>query len=885
MSETMRIRLGLKTHKGTAGAENEDRFLIGMDPASNDWLYSPEEISVGEFGTLILLADGLRENGHGSKAANLVCQTIKKLFDEMLEIPPEQEELIALLRKFFIIANQQLILKTQENQDIRGFGCSASMVLIRQDKAYIVWAGNCRVYRYSKQGVSGSYFCKADRLEQLNVDHQVGIEKKLISKKSWPDDSSDDQLTIHFGMAHQQFLPGVSVVQLHAEEKIMICTEGLFGSLDDLELEGSLSQDATPDLHSEDLISKAFNANARESISVIIAEMLSGPVSSQIQRKEPAKLKLEAISLLGHNISEEVLTSEMNQDQSSGIEPGTKDFQSDIKPMKVRTVLPDGSGHAEQEQFFAPTAKKEPEPEETFLPKDKSSKISAIENALKKEQLLRKLSPGAKKENQPEQEELPVSKSKPRIMATAYPDPDDHNDGKNRDSKDSPEDVEEQTKPENLEQAEDSNDTSDLSSKIQSDIHDEDPGVGLIEEEEEDLDDDIEEELGDPFIAEIPMDDEIQDDTGEHDGALEEEEISEEEVAEYSPDPIAREFSLNEDEDQESDFLDEEEEPKEDFADEEDDYEEEDPSLSDDPAEDLVIPSIYADEMETPLDTLQSDEDKEMQDEPEEKESTATTSQESDRSLGENTSTLKSIPTQSSTIGRESQASQEDDESPLSPGSNGTSGGLGIRIGVILIAILLLGMFICNQMGSDNMEDLGLDRVGDKTTKDVSGNQSKQNPVIDEDTPQEETTADIEREAVVEKPDEKPVEEKKEEKPKEVVKEKEPERLLKEPDYDERIKENKQQLTDEVESLLKQKNALCRQIITYQNNAPSKKQDKIKNLVYDCDQLEKKFISIYDSRSGFFKTVRYDLLNSTINNIKFSIEQTEKKFEGVRSEQ
>lgn len=892
MSETMRIRLGLKTHKGALGAENEDRFLIGMDPASNDWLYSPEEISVGEFGTLILLADGLRESGHGSKAANLVCQTIKKLFDEMLEIPPDEEGLISLLRKFFIIANQQLILKTQENPEIRGFGCSASMVLIKDDKAYIVWAGNCRVYRYSKKGVAGSYFCKADRLEQLNVDHQLGIEKKLLPKKTWPDDLSEDQLTVHFGMTHEQFSPGATVVQLHAEEKIMICTEGLFGSLEDLELEESLSQEATPDVYSEDLISKAFNANARESISVIIAVMLNGPVSSPIQRKEPTELKLKAISLLGHNISEDVLISETNQDHSSGIEPGTKDFQSDIKPMKVRTVLPDGGEHADQEQFFAPTAKKEPKPEEPLHSRDKISKISAIENALKKEQLLRKLTPGAKKEKLPEQEDLQVSKSKPRIMATAYPDPVDQNDAKSNDPKVLPDDVEKQTVPKPAEHTDDSDEVSDVPPNMHSENNAGNQGVESIEEEEEDLKDDYigEEEPGDPFVAELPYEEEKDEISEEQEEELGKEEISTGDLAEYLPDPIARELPIEEDIESGSENLAEEKESKADLRDTEVEEKEEaesevEPYLSDNPDEDLVIPSIYADEMGSPEDSFQSDEDKETQEDQGEQVVATPSSQEPDRTTGGSPSTQKSNVTQSSTIEHGSLSSKGNDDTPLSRGPKGTIAGLGIRIGIVLIAILLLGMFICNQMGSDNIEDLGLDRVDDRTTKAVPDNQSKRNPTAEEDTPQEEITADIERETVIEQPVEKPVEEKKEEKPKVVEKDKEPERLIKEPDYDDRIKENKQQLTDEVESLLKQKNALCRQINTYQNNAPSKKQDKIKNLVYDCDQLEKKFISIYDSRSGFFKTVRYDLLNSTINNIKFSIEQTEKKFEGVRSEQ
>jgi hypothetical protein len=91
-------------------------------------------------------------------------------------------------------------------------------------------------------------------------------------------------------------------------------------------------------------------------------------------------------------------------------------------------------------------------------------------------------------------------------------------------------------------------------------------------------------------------------------------------------------------------------------------------------------------------------------------------------------------------------------------------------------------------------------------------------------------------------------------------------------------------LLDEIVALWSTKKELCKRITTYRKNAPSKKQEKLDALVYDCTQLEQKFSSIYDEKSGYFRTVRYDFLIGTITNIKVSLKQTEDKLEEIRAE-
>jgi len=765
MSEPLRLKLGLKTHKGVPGHENEDRILIGMDPASNDWLYSPEDVTTGDFGVAVVLADGIGQGQHGGKAASIICQTIKKLFDEMLEMPPEDAGILQLLQKFMVIANQQILLKAKENPELQNFASSASLALIKDFKAYIVWAGNTRVYRYSAQGVKGTFAENLPNIEQLNLDHTYANSKELWGAVKLPQDKKLDDLFQYFGLPHHQFKTGAFVTDLLQGEKILLCTEGLFDNIPVNKIQDILSQDILPDLLCDELVTASFHAGAKNNISVILTEVLNGPTSNSVEIRP-----LSARIAMARKIFPPLELPIEEENKEPKTTEGPKSQQHDetryIKPMKVRTVLPEvHSGESEEEKNKHQESRKSDE-QTTELPTRQSDPVTPYAPP-------------------------PISegKSKPRIMATAYPDPSDYT------------------------KAEDPPTTEPVEKDIKEETLETPPFTFLGNDD-------------------VPLEDQSQ---------------SESEVTD-APDEIVNDKNPTEEE-AFLDFSSYEIEKSEEVEDQLHSFEEEE--SSDDRMEE--------DEEEVEIDNHEALVPPHEEDD--------------DEPLLQKTGIKEDI----------SNSDPKADKIELPRPNNGKN---IFRIGIVVLAIILLGWFICNQEQNASFDELGLDQPKDENTNKSSNNKEQEKQIAKSDPPK---IASEQTEQPIQKQDQVSQEsQKKEEKEKE--KEVKPEEKTavvqkKEPNYDAKILANKQQLIDEIKALIKKKNELCRQIDTYQKNAPTKKKEKVQTLNYDCDQLDKKFSSIYDPKTGFFLTERYDFLSGTLENIKFSINQTDKKFEEIRLEQ
>jgi len=736
MSETLRIKLGLKTHKGVLGKENEDRILIGMDPASNDWLYSPEEVATGDFGSVIVLADGIGQGQHGGKAAAIICQTVKKLFDETLEMPPDDEGILRLLQKFMVIANQQLILKGKEIPEIQHFACSATLVLLKEYKAYIIWAGNTRVYRYAVDGVKGTITENLPNLEQLNLDHTYEIAKELWGPDVLPKGKKLNELNRYFGMPHHLFETGALVCDVFQGEKLLICSEGIFESITVNQIQEILGQEMPPDLLCDELVTASFHAGSSKNISAVVLEIINGPLQGPVEiRSISAKIAQARKIVPARDLSKEEELLSLHPEQTKSQQ---HDETRQLKTIKVRTVLPEGV-----------ESPKPPEP--TIKKSDPDDPIKTSQSDT-----------GDKDQSSPYTSSAPPEgKSKPRIMGTAYPDPDDYL-------------VPPKSEPILIEEKmEDPNHNSLAPDGPEDSIIPED-----IQEEMEMHDEEVIQEEDTPQEKEI--------------------------TAPIAPSKIEKEQDI----------------ASEDFLEREDD------GIT-------TVPISQSKLEQEEIENIQANQE-------EQQKSTGKVDPKPERDL---------LPSQSKNI---------------------------IRVGIILLAILIFGWILCNKNEEDSFEALGLERPKNQESKEKEKDTEKDltamptPPPPKEEPPKEESK--------------KPLEEQKAD-PSPAVEEKPVTQQKKEPNYDAQILANKQQLTDEIKALSRKKNELCRQINTYQKNAPAKKKEKIQNLNYDCDQLDKKFSSIYDPKTGFFLTERYDFLSSTIENIKFSINHTEKKFEDIRLEQ
>ncbi|WP_131785930.1 PP2C family protein-serine/threonine phosphatase [Protofrankia symbiont of Coriaria ruscifolia] len=117
------------------------------------------------------------------------------------------------------------------------------MLLVRDGLALLAHLGDSRIY-----------LARDGRLQRLTEDH-----------------TRDGQLTRFVGMPGE-VVPGVSVLELRAGDRILLCTDGLTGSVDDQALAELLNTTDEVDGACRRLVEAAAAGGAVDDISVIAVE-------------------------------------------------------------------------------------------------------------------------------------------------------------------------------------------------------------------------------------------------------------------------------------------------------------------------------------------------------------------------------------------------------------------------------------------------------------------------------------------------------------------------------------------------------------------------------------------------------------------------------------
>jgi serine/threonine protein phosphatase PrpC len=243
------------THPGLVRQNNEDCIL------TDDKL------------GIYLLADGIGGHNAGEVASALAVDTVHTVLRSNIA-HTEVDGYFELMVHAMHAAHWEISSKALASSTLMKMGTTLVVAVVRENKAYIVNAGDSRCYLLqsgSNPSTDPPAKMAGYTLKRLTHDHTVGdlllargVSIGEIPKKQF------HTLTQSIGCGNPPY-PDFSIVELKHGDMLLICSDGLTNMLTDTEIESIISnEDASLDTLTANLIDAANANGGRDNISVVL---------------------------------------------------------------------------------------------------------------------------------------------------------------------------------------------------------------------------------------------------------------------------------------------------------------------------------------------------------------------------------------------------------------------------------------------------------------------------------------------------------------------------------------------------------------------------------------------------------------------------------------
>jgi protein phosphatase len=222
---------------------------------------------------IYLLADGIGGHNAGEVASSLAVETVYSVLRSNIA-HTAVDDYFELLLHAMHAAHWEIHTKAQTDPSLLRMGTTLAVALLRENKAYIVNAGDSRCYLFQsgRHPVHNPLLeSEPIKLRRLTHDHTVGdqllasgVSIEQIPKKQF------NTLTRSIGCGNPPD-PDLNIAETRPGDLILICSDGLTDMLADVEIEAILADnEASLDALAADLIAAANANGGRDNISVIL---------------------------------------------------------------------------------------------------------------------------------------------------------------------------------------------------------------------------------------------------------------------------------------------------------------------------------------------------------------------------------------------------------------------------------------------------------------------------------------------------------------------------------------------------------------------------------------------------------------------------------------
>jgi len=281
-----------------------DKTDVGKQRDQNeDCAYKRVESSEEGDRGLFIVADGMGGYKAGEVASRLAVETISKALDSFFKPLPEQptikldsasldqtikqsassvdqsanqktrkltetavvnaieEQLKAAIQQ----ANRAILRYGEQQTAARGLGSTVTVALVHNDQAYIANVGDSRTYLLRNQ-----------QLAPLTRDHSL-VARLVESKQIEPEDvythPQRNLIYRSLGAGHKNIDVDVFHETLHANDSLLLCSDGLWEMVRHQDLQKALSEQSSPQKICETLIDMANANGGEDNITAVVVHV------------------------------------------------------------------------------------------------------------------------------------------------------------------------------------------------------------------------------------------------------------------------------------------------------------------------------------------------------------------------------------------------------------------------------------------------------------------------------------------------------------------------------------------------------------------------------------------------------------------------------------
>lgn len=278
---------GIKIFAGTNVGlrdNNEDNFTVCPDLQSGSWAVPTDHqqvLSLGNMGSLLLVADGMGGQNAGEVASAIAVQTVEALFSlEALSsiCLDDDNQVRQYLLNGIEKADARIKAHAHDHAETSGMGSTLVMAWILKGVAHVAWIGDSRAYAVMpSKGIA-----------RLTKDHsfvQGLVDKGQITEEEAMTHPNSNIITRSLGDMSQRARGDVVSYSLHNGEVILLCSDGLCGVCSDAVI-GGIVEDYVADLQQckEQLTNAALRAGGSDNITIALAQYFDdGQATSDVQ--------------------------------------------------------------------------------------------------------------------------------------------------------------------------------------------------------------------------------------------------------------------------------------------------------------------------------------------------------------------------------------------------------------------------------------------------------------------------------------------------------------------------------------------------------------------------------------------------------------------------